>query len=399
MPIAASGEVRRAQDFGPTIFISAGEASGDVHGAGVVAALRQRFPDAKLFGIGGDKMAAAGVELLEHSQSLSLMGFAEVVRHLPSVFRLRATVLKEIARRSPDLLILIDYPGFHFSLLQRVRRLAPSRRPRVLYYISPQVWAWRAGRAKQLAGLADHVAAIFPFETAIYDQVGLASTFVGHPLLDEVEPIPPRGEFLNSVGIEADDRVVALLPGSRLQELRRHLPVMIRAAAILQRFVPGVRFALAEAPTIPSSFYAAHLTNQIAAVRGQTHALLAHANAAWVKSGSGTVEAAYFGNPFVVVYKTSALTYWLGKRVVKVPYVAMANLLAGEKVVPELLQRSATAERLAAEILPFLTNPKAIESCRNQLKRVREELGSPGAAGRVADIASRLIAERKQVSG
>lgn len=341
-------------------------------------------------------MAAAGVELLEHSRRLALVGFTEVVRHLPFIYRMRAAILNEIARRRPDLLILIDYPGFHFSLLRKARRLELSRRPKVLYYVSPQVWAWRGGRAGQLARLADHIAVIFPFETAIYDKVRLANTFVGHPLLDEVGAIPPRGEFLNSLGIEADDRVVALLPGSRVQEVRRHLPVMAQAATVLRRFVPGVRFALARVPTIPSSFYERYLGGQqIATVRGQTHALLAHANAAWVKSGSDTVEAAYFGNPFVVVYKTSALTYWLGRQFVKVPFIAMANLLTGEKVVPELLQQNVTAERLAAEILPFLTDHKTIESCRNKLKRVREKLGSPGAAQRVADIAAGLIAAKE----
>jgi lipid-A-disaccharide synthase len=381
----------------PTIFISAGEASGDAHGAGVIKALRERFADADFFGIGGEKMAAAGLEQLEHSRRLAFMGFAEVVRHLPFIAKLRAKVLREIIRRKPDLLILIDYPGFHFSLLRKVKQLNLPRPPKILYYISPQVWAWKAGRARELAGLVDHIAVIFPFETKIYDDVGLPCTFVGHPLLDEIEPIPPRGEFLKSLGIEADDRVVAILPGSRKQEVRRHLPVMIQAAAIVQRFMPGVRFILAQSSTLPEQFYKNFaLGVSIIPVRGQTHALLSHANASWIKSGSSTIEAAYFGHPFVVLYKTSALTYWLGKRLVKVPFVAMANLLADGQAVPELLQNNVTAEQLAGEILPFLKTPKAIESCRNKLKGVREKLGTPGAGARVADIAVELIATREK---
>lgn len=347
--------------------------------------------------MGGDKMAAAGLERLVDCQRLAVMGLAEVVRIMPLVLRTRQMLLREIAHRKPDLIILIDYPGFHFSLLDKIRRLKLPKRPKVLYYISPQVWAWRASRAKQLAAFADHIAVIFPFETKIYDEVGLPCTFVGHPLLDEVGEIPPRGQFLNFLGIEADDRVVALLPGSRAQEVRRHLPVMAEAAAILQRFVPGVRFILAEAATLPPDLYERFTTSQnIVAVRGQTHAVLAHANAAWVKSGSGTIEAAHFGNPFVVIYKTSALTYWLGRRFVKVPFVAMANLLAGERIVPELLQQDATPERMAGEILPFLIDAKAIESCRDKLRQVREKLGSAGAAQRVADIAAQLIASGKE---
>lgn len=381
----------------PTIFISAGEASGDTHGAGVVRELRRRFPTAELFGIGGEKMAAAGLERIEDSRRLAFMGFAEVVRHLPLIYRVRKAVLNEIAARKPALIILIDYPGFHFSLLRRLNQ--QEVRPKILYYISPQVWAWKAGRAAELASLADHIAVIFPFETKIYDEVGLPCTFVGHPLLDEIESFPPRGAFLNSLGIEADDRVVAMLPGSRAQEVRRHLPVMIQAAAVLQRFLPGVRFILAEPSTLPASFFDDFdIGASIVTVRGQTHAVLAHANAAWIKSGSSTVEASYFGHPFVVLYKTSALTYWLGKRFVKVPFVAMANLLAGERAVPELLQHEVTADRLAGEILPFLKTPKAIESCRKKLRSVRDELGIPGAGRRVADIAAKLITPEERTT-
>ncbi|MDD5088019.1 MAG: lipid-A-disaccharide synthase [bacterium] len=378
----------------PSIFISAGEASGDAHGAGVVAELRKRFPDAELFGIGGDRMAASGLELLEHSRRMSFMGFAEVVRHLPFIWRVRRRVLSEIRSRKPDLIILIDYPGFHFSLLRKLARLGGVKKPKVLYYIAPQVWAWKAGRAKTLARLADHIAVIFPFEVPIFKQLGARVTFVGHPLLDEVGEIAPRGQFLKGLDLEPDDRVVGLFPGSRKQEIRRHLPVLLDTAKLLRKFQPELRFILAESPGVPPGLYERILRGRSAGITrafGVSHAVLAHANASLVKSGSTTVEAAYFGNPFVVFYKTSPLSYAIGKRVVKVPFIAMPNLLVGEEAVRELIQHDATPESLVGALIPFLNVPSEVEACRACLIKVRAAMGEPGAAKRVADIAAKLI--------
>lgn len=395
------------------IFISAGETSGDAHGAGVVAELRKRYPDAELFGIGGDRMEAAGLELLEHSRRMSFMGFAEVVRHLPFILKVRTRVIAEIRRRKPDLIILIDYPGFHFSLLRKLGRhtppISPVKRgeqepipaserewkPKVLYYIAPQVWAWKANRAKELAALADHIAVIFPFEVDIFKQHGARVSFVGHPLLDEVLPLPPRGQFLKGLDLQPDDRVVGLFPGSRKQEIRRHLPLLLEAVRLLRKFQPELRFILAESPSIPTRLYDKLLRGTVGITRafGVSHAILAHANASLVKSGSATVEAAYFGNPFVVFYKTSPLSYGIGKRVVKVPFIAMPNLLAGEQAVRELVQHAATAENLVGAVAPLLNVPQEVEACRARLRNVRAALGEPGAAKRVADIAAQLLTE------
>jgi len=377
----------------PTIFISAGESSGDIHGAGVVAELRKRYPDAEMFGIGGDRMEAAGLELIENARRMSFMGFAEVVRHLPFILAVRTHVLAEIVRRKPNLLILIDYPGFHFSLLRKLARLGGVEQRKVLYYIPPQVWAWKAGRASELARYADHIACIFPFEVDLFRKLGANVSFVGHPLLDEIEPIPPRGQFLKGLDLEPDDRVLGLFPGSRKQEIRRHLPVLLEAVKILRRFQPELKFILAESPHVPNTLYEKYLRLHPGITRafGVSHAILAHANASLVKSGSTTVEAAYFGNPFVVYYKTAALTYSIGKRVVKVPHIAMANLLAGEEAVKELIQDEATPDNLVGAILPLLTLPQEIEACRARLKKVREALGEPGAAKRVAEIAANLL--------
>ncbi|MBU0509198.1 lipid-A-disaccharide synthase [bacterium] len=377
------------------IFISAGEASGDAHGAGVVAELRERFPEAELFGIGGDRMQAAGLELLEHSRRMSFMGFAEVVRHLPFIWRVRRRVLGEIAKRKPDLVILIDYPGFHFSLLRKLARLPGVQKPKVLYYIAPQVWAWKAGRARELARLADHIAVIFPFEVPIFERLGGKVTFVGHPLLDEAGEPPPRGQFLKGLDLEPDDRVVGLFPGSRKQEIRRHLPLLIETVKLLRHFQPELRFILAESPGVPPRLYERLLRDCSGITRAfaVSHAILAHANASLVKSGSTTIEAAYFGNPFVVFYKTSPATYSIGKQLVKVPFIAMPNLLVGEEAVRELIQHEATPDNLVGAIVPLLNVPSEVEACRARLKKVREAMGEPGAAKRVAEIAAKLIEE------
>jgi len=377
----------------PTIFISAGEASGDAHGAGVVAELRRRYPEADLFGIGGDRMAKAGLDLIENSRRMSFMGFAEVVRHLPFILSVRRRVLLEIRRRKPDLFIFIDYPGFHLSLLKKLKRMGGVEKAKVLYYIAPQVWAWKPGRAKLLAELTHHIAVIFPFEVEILEKAGAHATFVGHPLLDEIGPIPPRGQFFKGLGLEPDDRVVGLFPGSRKQEIRRHLPILLQTVKYLRRFQPELKFIVAEAPGVPITLYDRLMKDSVGIVRafGVSHAILAHANASLVKSGSTTVEAVYFGNPFVVFYRTSWLSYLIGKRLVKVPFIAMPNLLAGEKVVPELIQDEASPDGLVGAIVPLLNLPAEVEACRARLRKVREQFGQPGAAVRVAEIASNLL--------
>jgi len=338
-------------------------------------------------------MAAEGVELIENARRMSFMGFAEIVRHLPFILHVRTRVLTEILLRKPRLLIFIDYPGFHFSILRRLARYPGREQRKILYYIAPQVWAWKPQRAQELAKLADHIAVIFPFEVEIFEKLGGHASFVGHPLLDEIGTLPPRGEFLKGLGLEPDDRVVGLFPGSRKQEIRRHLPILLDAVKLLRRFMPKVKFILAESPHVPVALYDKLLSGSVGIVRafGVSHVVLAHCNASWVKSGSATVEAAYFGNPFVVFYKTSPLSYAIGKRMISVSYIAMANLLVGEEAVRELVQEDATPENLVGAIMPLLSVPAEIEACRARLRKVREKLGAPGASSRVVDIAANML--------
>lgn len=363
-----------------------------MHGSFVVQNLKEQLPNLSFFGLGGDRMQSQGVELLFHAKKLAFMGFLEVVRHLPYVMHVRRTVLREIMARKPELIILIDYPGLHFSLLRYLKSRQDVYKPKILYYIAPQVWAWKAARGPELAQMADRIAVIFPFEEKLFQGFGGNARFVGHPLLDEAGELPPRGEFLKSLGIEPDARVLGLLPGSRKQELRRHLPVVTETVRILKKLIPDLVCIMAESPTVAATFYDDYLQGSgILRARGVSHELLAHANASLVKSGSSTVEAAFFGNPYVVFYKTSAISYAIGKRIVKVPHIAMANLLAGEEVVPEFVQDDANPDKLAGALLPLLTVPDAIRNARAKLAKVHKQLGEPGAGKRVAEMAIELL--------
>lgn len=373
----------------PRIFLSAGEPSGDLHGARVAEALRRRWPDATLFGLGGDRMAAAGVELLAHVDQLAVMGFVEVLRHLPYFVDLMQTVKRSIAERHPDLVLPIDYPGFNLRLARHAR---DSGIP-VLYYIAPQVWAWHRSRMKQLARNTDRLAVILPFETELFREAGANASFVGHPLLDQPLPTRPRAEFLHELGTDPARPVLALFPGSRAQEVERQLDTFVRAAESVHAHRPDVQPVVAESAAVPAAAYADAPFPRTQDGWGLLH----HAHAALVKSGTSTLQAALSGTPLVVTYRMHPVTYFMAQHLVRVPHVGLVNLVAGDRIAPELLQDDATPDRLAGALLPLLDEGSAERAAALAgLARVRDALKPPhggrSAADRVADLAAELIA-------
>jgi lipid-A-disaccharide synthase len=376
----------------PRLLVSCGEPSGDLYAADLVRHLRGRTdapPD--VFGLGGERLEAEGARLLAHVRDLAVVGLWEVVSHLPRFRRVFRDLLAEVDRARPDIAVLVDYPDFNL----RVARALHRRRIPVVYYVSPQVWAWRPRRLRAIREHVAHMIVIFPFEAKVYEEAGVPVTFVGHPLVDLVRPERDRNGFLAGNGLDPGRPVIALLPGSRRKEIAHNLPPLAGAVRLLAQRRPDLQFIAAVGPSIDPLALRAGLPPSVTLVQGRTHAVLSAANVAVVASGTATVEAALLGTPMVVVYRLSALTYHLGRRFVKVPHVAMANLIAGQGIVPELIQDEFTPERVAEAVLPLLG--PAGDAMREALAEVRRRLGAPGASGRAAEVVAGLLAGQKSV--
>jgi len=375
---------------GPKILLVAGEASGDQHAARLVQALRERLPQAEFFGIGGEALARQGMRLACRAEDLAVIGLTEVFHKIPAVRRALRNLWRYFRDERPDLAILVDFPDFNFLVLRLARRFGTP----VMYYISPQVWAWRRGRIRTIARLVKRMVVIFPFEEEFYRQHGVDVTYVGHPLLETLPALPPRRELRERFDLTAADLAVALLPGSRSGEISHLLPDMLAAAAHLQAQAPQCRFLLPLAATAPAALVAELVSQSqvpVALHRGQTYEILAAADIAVVASGTATLETALSGTPMVIVYRLSPLTYYVGRLLIRVSHIGMANLLAEEGLFPELIQHEVTPERIAAEVLNIIREPARLARISAGLKRIWHRLGGPGASERAAAAALEIL--------
>ena len=358
--------------------VSAGEASSDLYAAGVVEHLSAALPGTHFYGCAGPRLQAAGVEPVLDAREIAVVGLAEVVHHLPRIYSRYRALIRHIEKNPPAAALLTDSPDFHLRLARHLRRLHIP----VFYLVAPQVWAWREGRVRTIRSLVDKLLCLFPFEEPWFRERGVDATYIGHPLASMVRPRFSRGEFLARNGISGDRPLVVLLPGSRAGEARRHLPVLIEATAQLKRhFQP--QFILAtpkgfESHSVLASFREPLSTRAIKIVENEAWDSIAHADVALAASGTVTIEAAVLGTPMVTFYKVNPLSWHAGRRLVKVPFLSMVNLVAGRKIVPELIQNEMTAESIAAAASNLLANPAASAQMRSDLAEVRNMLSSEG---------------------
>lgn len=372
------------------IMLVVGEASGDAHGAQLVQALHRRDSALKIYGVAGAELQKTRFETLFSVTKLTGMGLVELVGNLGNLWRAYALLKTALKQRQPNLLVLIDFPDFNL----RLAKLAKSLQIPVLYYVSPQIWAWRKGRVRQIARWVDHMAVIFPFEPAFYARHGVRATFVGHPLLETVRVGSDRAATRSRMGLDPAKTTIALLPGSRRGEVSRHLPVMREAAARLAR-EREIQFFCVCANTIDAAEVAAilqHPTLRVPVVSQDRYDAIHAADLVWAASGTATLETALLGTPMIIVYRLSWLTFVIARLLVRVEHIGMVNLIAGERLVPELVQDDVNPARIAAESRILLDDTQLRSGIIAKLAKLRERLGGPGAADRVADLALSMIA-------
>lgn len=365
------------------ILIVTGEASGDLHGANLAAAIRMLRPEAHVLGVGGPKMKAAGVELIPSIKRVDMIGMSYGIAHLRAGIQNLFTLARFLSRTPLDAVVFIDNPGINL----RLARVAKWAGQRVIYYITPQVWAWASFRIRLIRRRVDHAVVILPFEEELYRRAGVPCTFVGHPLLDAMAPSYDRADLRKRFGFESPAAVVGLLPGSREGEVRALLPVMLQAAVRLTQLHPGVRFIMAQASSINSELIAslsAGADVDVRVVQDQASEVMAVSDVLLVASGTATLQAAVIGTPMVIAYRASPLTYWLARWLIRIQWIGLVNIVAGRGIVPELIQHEATAERLSAEASRLLHDEAAYSTMRAALRAVRESLGAPGASRRAA---------------
>jgi len=372
------------------IMLVAGEASGDKHAARLIQALRAKLGPMELYGVGGAALAAQGMSFACRAEELAVIGLTEVFRKIPTTGRTLRRLWQYLRDQRPDLVILVDFPDFNFLVM----RLARWYGVPVLYYISPQVWAWRRGRVRTIARYVNRMVVIFPFEEEFYRRRGVAVTYVGHPLLETLPTLPPRAELRARYGLEDRELAIALLPGSRTGEVQQLLPEMLASAQELRRLLPECRFILPLAPSLSPALVESYLTQASVPVRleqGQTYEVLAAADLALVASGTATLETALMGTPMVILYRLATLTYIVGRLLIRVPHIGMANLLAQEALFPELIQREVTPAKITAAAVNLIKDAGHLTRISAGLKRMKQRLGGPGASERAAAVALELL--------
>jgi lipid-A-disaccharide synthase len=375
------------------LFLIAGEASGDFHGAHLVRQLKQLDPNIVCRGLGGQLMAAEGVELVYDLPKEAVLGLGDVLKKYFLFRSIFHKALREVTHFRPDAIILIDYPGFNLRFAKKINKSFP-----VIYYISPQIWAWAGRRIHTIKRTVNHMIVFFKFEKEIYEKAGVPVTWVGNPLVDLAKPSKSRTELRSELlpKMASEAKMVALLPGSRKTEVERILPEMLSVAKTLQKRVPNTRFFISESNTLPEALYEeilikANPTYPIHRVRNRTHDLLHASDFALVSSGTATLEATLAFSPFVILYKTAWSTFFLGRRLIRIPYIGLVNVVAGRKVVPEFIQHEIRTETIAQEAAYLLEHQDLREKMILDLKAVSEKLGEPGAVLRAAQAVAGQI--------
>jgi lipid-A-disaccharide synthase len=378
-----------AGSTGPALMMVAGEASGDLHGARLLTELKRLRPDLEVFGLGGDELQAAGLDAVAHSAEVAVVGITEVLKELPRIRQVFASLVREAELRRPRVAVLVDFPDFNLRLAKQLSR----RGIRVVYYVSPQVWAWRKGRVKTIAKVVDTMLVLFPFEVGFYHRAGVDAVHVGHPLVDEVPALAGAWQR----GDAAPPFRVALLPGSRRSEIAALLPTFLRAAGVLSSRLP-VEVRLIRAPTIPEETLRAAIADAklpvpVEIVSSDRFAAIADSHVALCASGTATLEVGLLGTPLVVCYRLGKWTYRLARLLVRLPSFSLVNLVLGEPAAPELLQDAANPERIAAEAFRLLTDEDARERLLGRLAALRSRLGEGGASERAAAEVARVLEE------
>jgi len=372
------------------ILIVAGEASGDLHGSSLIRELKNINSHLQFFGIGGDKMRREGMELVYHIDKLSIMGFFEVLRNLGLIREVMRVMVRSAEQRKPNLVVLIDYPGFNLRFAKRIKKLGIS----IVYYISPQVWAWGGNRVKKMKGLIDKMIVIFPFEVDIYKRFDIDCEFVGHPLLEVVRPILSKEDFQSKFDLRKNEILLGLLPGSRWQEVEKILPLMLESVELLGSRIKNLRVMLGLAPTIKKEKVQTILDQfkgRVEIIENLTYDLMKHSDLLLVASGTATLESAILGTPFLVLYKTSFWTYLFAKSLVSIPNIALANVVAGKKIIPEYIQNKAIPKNIAEEMYDILTNKQRYKAIQDELSIVKEKIGEVGASKKAAQIINGII--------